>query len=289
MSDIDLLTPVEIEQAEHGYMDGYLEEQTLTIRALIKDNFDVVVVLDGREGGGKTTMAGQLCKEIDPTFDLSRIVFDAEEFFKLANTLQPGQALLMDESMNVLFSRAAMSGTNISMVRLLAMCRAKRLFICLVIPSFFEMDKYAAMHRSNALIHIYTTPKKSGARGVERGYFRWYDYNAKLKLYMDGKKGMDYGVAKATFFGRFDKTWVVDEEAYNEKKLAALKHMEEMANKKSMTNKRVELWKNKLKQVFGLYRDDMQMPSQEFLEYLRGRGVHLEKSEVVGEIDGTRD
>jgi len=106
-----------------------------TIRALIKDKFDVVLILDGREGGGKTTFGCQLCKLIDPTFDLDRVVFDAEEFYKCANTLPPGSALLMDESMNVLFSRAAMSSTNIGMVRMLAMCRAKRLFIVLIIPT----------------------------------------------------------------------------------------------------------------------------------------------------------
>jgi pantothenate kinase-related protein Tda10 len=55
-----------------------LEEKV--IPALEKQDKDYVLAVDGKEGGGKSTLAFQIGKFVDPSLDLSRIVFSADEF-----------------------------------------------------------------------------------------------------------------------------------------------------------------------------------------------------------------
>jgi hypothetical protein len=217
-----LSTEVAITDNDSLITDGYIGKQIKTIQHMIKDNFDVVIIIDGKEGCGKTYFGMQLCKMVDPSFNLDRVVFSSEEFADVVNKCSPGQAVLMDESMNSFFSRQAMSGTNIGGVKLLAMCRFRRLFLVLILPSFFELDRYPALHRSSALVHIYAMPKDEGKEGLTRGFFRWYDRKAKKRLYLLGKKGMEYQVSKPTFYGRFANKTVMDMNLYNEKKFKAL-------------------------------------------------------------------
>ena len=258
------------------YLDGYLEKEVGTIQRRLKRKWDCVGIFDGREGGGKTTLAFQVCKAIDPTFNIKRVCFSEKQFYEQIINATSGMAICLDEAMNVFFSRASMSRTNISMVRVLAECRKRNLFLALVMPSYFEMDRYPALHRASFLCHIYAMPTAKG--DMARGYFRWYDRKAKKKLYLLGKKFMSYGVSKPTFYGRFVKKFVVNEKEYEAKKDKALMDMQ-----REVVGKREKFWKDKCKKLYLELRKCKGMTMEKFIKYLKGIGISCNKHDLVEE------
>jgi hypothetical protein len=197
------------------YMDGFLLMACQQIRRLVLKDFDVVLIITGQERGGKSTIAQQIAKAVDPTFNISRIVFTPREFHLAAVSASPGQAIIFDEALTGFFSRATMSNVNVELVRMMAEVGQRRLFVILCLPSFWTLDSYMAIHRSRALIQIYT-------RGTERGFFRFYDRMRKKDLYIFGKQRQEYNVTHPNFFGTFPSYYVVDEMEYRNKKRESL-------------------------------------------------------------------
>lgn len=176
----------------------------------------MVFIVDGAEGSGKSVMAQQCAYFCDPTLDIDRIVFTPYAFRKAIINSKPYQAVVYDEAYTGLSSRATMSMINRTLVSMLAEIRQKNLFVFVVMPTFFDLDKYVALWRSRALIHVYT------GLNFKRGYFGFFNIDRKKSLYIHGKKFYSYGVTKANFIGRFPKPYVVDGEAYKKKKRESL-------------------------------------------------------------------
>ena len=197
------------------YMDGWLNSNLNLAQDLLKKDFDIVFIIDGMERSGKSVFAMQLAYYLDPTLTLDRVCFTAEEFKRAVRKAKHGQAVILDEAMTALFSRASMSKTNINVVRLLAECGQKNLIIVIVLPSFFVLDMYAAVHRSRCLLHTYTMKRKGK---IMRGFFRFYNMQRKKMLYLTGKKFYNYAGAKSNFMGRFVNHYVLDEKEYRAKK-----------------------------------------------------------------------
>jgi hypothetical protein len=109
-----------------------------------------------------------------------------------------------------------MSDINKTLVSMLAEIRQRNLYVFIVMPTFFDLDRYAAIWRSRGLIHVYTD------KGYGRGYFAYYNAERKKNLYILGKKFYDYRKPKPNFRGRFTNYYVVDEEEYRKRKLKAL-------------------------------------------------------------------
>lgn len=202
---------------EDVYMDGYLKKNLELAKKAMSKDYDMVICVDGAERSGKSVIAQQIGIYLDPTLTIDRITFTADDFKNKIREAKNFQCVILDEAMQALFSRASMSKTNINVVRLLAECGQKNLIIILVLPSFFALDMYAAVHRSRCLIHVYT-------HGLQRGYFKFYGNKNKKILYLGGKKFYHYGAGKPNFKGRFTNTYVVDETEYRKKKADSLKH-----------------------------------------------------------------
>lgn len=198
------------------YIDGFLKENLDTAKKVIKKDWDMVFVYDGAEGSGKSTMAAQDAYYCDPTLDLERITFTPYEFRKAIISAKPYQAVVYDEAYTGLSSRATMSMINRTLISMLAEIRQKNLFVFVVMPTFFDLDKYVALWRSRALIHVYT------GKGFERGYFSFYNVDLKKDLYINGKKYYSYSKPKPNFIGRFTSFFPLDEKEYRKKKKSAL-------------------------------------------------------------------
>lgn len=199
-----------------GDMDGYLEKNLSAAKKVISKDWDMVFVVDGYEGCGKSVLTQQVAKFCDPTINIDRIVFTPEEFKAAINKANKYEAIIFDEAYGGMSSRSAMSEVNKSLMSMLAEIRQKNLFVFLVLPCFFELDKYAAIWRSRALIHVYT------GKEFQRGLFSFYGNDRKKALYMYGKKFYSYNHTKPNFHGKFPKGYVVNEEEYRKKKLQAL-------------------------------------------------------------------
>lgn len=210
---------------EH-YMDGYMKNALDTAKKEIKKDWDMIFLYDGNEGSGKSAKALQDAFYCDPTLDITRVVFTPNEFRKAIMEADKFQAVVYDEAYTGLSSRATMSLINRTLIKMLAEIRQKNLFIFVVMPTFFDLDKYVALWRSRALVHVYCR------NGFERGYFSFYNSDKKKNLYILGKKFYSYSKVKPNFIGRFTKGYILDEEEYRKKKKESLVEREKTTEEK---------------------------------------------------------
>ncbi len=208
------------------YMDERLKYNidTRIIPALSKNDKDYIIAIDGSEGSGKSTLAFQIGKHVDETLDLSRVVFSAEDFRQAIFKAKKGQCIIYDEAFTGLSSRAALSGINRALVGLMMQMRQKNLCIILVLPTFFLLDKYAALFRTRILIHVYEN------KGI-RGYFRIYSRKLKKLLFLYGRKDYSYPrnirtKFKGRFYGVFALGDKEEDEKYRKQKAKALEDTE---------------------------------------------------------------
>ena len=250
------------------------------VPSLMKKDKDCFICIDGKEGSGKSTLALQIGKYVDPTLDLSRVVFDGEGFRQAVFKAKKGQVVIFDEAFTGLSSRAALSGVNKTLVSLMMQMRQKNLMVIMVLPTFFMLDKYAAVFRAKALIHVYEN------KGI-RGYFRFYNSKLKKLLYLKGKKDYSYSSKyvrtrfKGRFYGKFALGDEIEEEKYRIKKEKAL----EATEKDPMTSKQIK-YRNQRDITIYLLRKTSKMTYRELAEYLQDYDFDISYQQI-GKICST--
>ncbi len=172
---------------------------------------------------GKSTLGLQICKYIDNSFNLDKVVFTPEEFRTAIQKAKSGQAVMFDEAFTGFSSRAALSGVNKTLISLMMQIRQKNLFIVIVLPTIFLLDKYISIFRTRFLIHAYTNKGR-------RGYFRVYSKKNKRALIMHkDSRTYSYGI-RSKHKGRFYNVFALgdkdEEKRYRDKKLKALEAAE---------------------------------------------------------------
>ena len=189
-----------------------------------KVNRDRVIIVDGTEGVGKSLWTIQQAAALDkdmfstPKNFISRIAFSPEEFFDIVRKTKNG-VVIFDEAFRGFSSRSALSKVNKKLVSVLMEMRQNNNIVFIVLPSFFLLDLYPAMLRSNSLFNIYFDPK-SGKRA-----WRGFNKRDKNAIYQKGaKKSWTYTINtmfKGNFYSKFPGG---DEykEAYEKKKSQAL-------------------------------------------------------------------
>lgn len=187
-------------------------------KQVLEKDRDWLGVVDGDEGSGKSVLAMQLCKDLDPSFDIDRIVYTADDFINIIKRARKGWAILLDEGYAAANARASLSEVNRSLVALSTEMRQKNLFIIICIPSFFDLDKHFAIHRSRALFHVYFD-----ADG-DRGQFIIFPKGAKKLLYLNGKKTYSYRTPHSPYPPmKFSNLYIIDEMEYRARKANAFK------------------------------------------------------------------
>lgn len=185
-------------------------------RVLTKDR-DWVMVIDGEEGVGKSVLAQQLAKYLDPNFNINNITFNSDEFLKIIKDpkTKKGTAIILDEAFSSASSRSSLSEVNRAMIGVATEMRQKNLFIILCIPSFFDLDRYFALWRCRALFHVYFSQEE------DRRYVIFSKEQKKM-LYLLGKKTYSYNKPQSNFPPfKFANFYTIDEEDYRRKKSQA--------------------------------------------------------------------
>lgn len=175
---------------------------------------DYVLIVDGYEGSGKSTFAQQIGKYVDPTLPLERICMTASEFKEQITKADKGQCVIYDEAVTGMAAGDSITRVGKLLKSQMMQMRQKNLFVIVIIPTIFEMGKYAVLSRARCLYHIYENKGRMGY---------WVGYNKKdlRLLYIMGKKTYSYKI-KSRFIGRFYGKYVVNEQDYRLKKKEAL-------------------------------------------------------------------
>lgn len=205
------MVQVNINGVDRTY-DGYLKKNLdINIQAVEK-KWDGVFYIGGYEGDGKSEFAAQMALYFDNTYCLDRCVFTPQQFLDAVDNAEPKQAIVYDEAQDAFEStnRDVMSrAIKSKMTRI----RKKQLFIIIVAPDFWRINKYMFIHRSRAFIRVY-------ADGLTRGYFEYYNRTKKHELMIRGRKNEQLCVPP-NFRAKFSHWFPLDEGAYDAKKEAA--------------------------------------------------------------------
>ena len=174
------------------------------------------MVIDGRSGMGKTTLANQIAMTLDKNYGLHKIFYTPETFLEALKTAKKGDCLMFDEAM-LISSRSALSSINKMIVQAMSMIRSKKIYIIFCVNSIFDLDKNLAISRADILFHVYG--KSLIDRGHALAFFKGQDgKNRILELYLNGKKYYSYKTPPANFRAKFVKEFVVDEVLYEKNK-----------------------------------------------------------------------
>ena len=252
------------------YMDGYLQANLDHVKHQVtKKDYDGFIIITGREGFGKSTLAIQIGNYLDPNFSINNVVFTAQQFQEATESAKRFSCIVFDETMGYLGSRGATSKFNRMLIKIMSEMRSKNLFIILCIPNFFELDKYPAIHRSTGLIHV-----------RKRAHFGSYDYRKKKDLYLKGKKFYEYNVSP-NFTGVFGKHFPIDKVAYEHKKQDAINHYQK-------TEIKDKVYKNQRNLMINLVLRENYMSREELSNLLGISQQYL--GQIAKEIeDGVKD
>jgi len=203
------------------YIDNKLKrnlDKKVKDRLKHKDE-DYVIVVDGQERAGKSTFAMQIGKYVDPTLNVNRICFTPDEFKEAIGNAKKGQCVIFDEAYRGLSSRGALSAVNKLLVSMMMEMGQKNLFVIIVLPTFYLLDKYVAIWRARGLFHVFESRRI-------KGYWRYYNKRKKKMLFNNPKfKSLyTYSAKFSSFRGRFYGKYPIDEKKYRAKKLRSLKN-----------------------------------------------------------------
>jgi len=192
---------------------------------LEKKDKDFVMLVDGKEGAGKSTLAVQMAKYVDNSFCVDRCCMTSEQFKEAIYKAKKGQAVIYDEAFTGLSSKGALSEINRMLVSLMMQMRQKNLLVIIVLPTFFMLEKYVALFRGRVLIHIW---EKN-----DRRYFGVFNNQKQKVLFAIGKKYLSYKGVRTRFSGRFYGKFPINDPEYRKKKSVALEESEKGLEKKT--------------------------------------------------------
>ena len=204
------------------YLSNYTDSLLGGYKHSIEDlNTSVVIIVDGRSGDGKSTLAFQFARALDKNFGLHKVHFVPRTFLKGDSTkiglnhCKKGDCIVFDESM-IVNSRNSMSQVNKAIMIAMSMIRSKRVYVIFCVNSIFDLDKNLALHRCDCLFHVYT---KNGVRGRYMAFYQAVDGRNRIKdLYILGKKYYNYTRPAANFHDRFQKEFIIDNQVYEKQK-----------------------------------------------------------------------
>lgn len=225
------------------FIDPFLKQRLdIILKKRIKKKFDYVLLVDGYEGNGKSTLADSISYYLDNSFSLDNVVFTPEQFMQAADTLPPESVILWDEATLGALNTDFMSRMQKTIIKVLTTKRSKRFKIIILVGDIWLLNRWIAQRRSHHLIHVYSF------KGYVRGYYKFYNFDSKNYLYDVGRESRRWDVTNPDFLGRFQKdiakenNLFYDNEEYEKKKNAAIS---ELINSTGSN----DLWKERTKEL----------------------------------------
>lgn len=210
---------IQVQKGEEGiYYDSFLLRRLYNIKYLQKKGWDVVFIITGREGSGKSTLSFEIGQFIsDMSLTLDNIASGTTDAINKLNNLPDGSVLIVDEAELLFSSRETMSSEQRQLTKILMIIRQKKMCLILVSPVFFDLSKYVAVERARFLIRVYTD------KNLNRGRYQYWGEKKKRTLYELGKKNYgNYSKPKPDFYGRFYEYKLPFDDEYQKTKMKSL-------------------------------------------------------------------
>ena len=205
------------------YIDDRIKTQldSKIIPELKRKDMDAVFIVDGKERIGKSVFAMSIGSYVascfKSKFDLSNICLNPLEFRDKIQKASKNETVIYDEAHRGMGSAGALTEINKILKDLMMEMGQKNLFVVVVLPTFFLLDRYIVLFRARGLFHIYTNKR-------QRGYWVFYNERNKKRLFLKGKKEFNYNcITFPSLRGRFMNGYPVSEEEYRKKKSKSFK------------------------------------------------------------------
>jgi len=209
------------QKTDGRYINGLLYENLeLLAKKIVNDMTFMGVCFSStlEVGTGKSvlmTQMGEAWTEIvnrlhgtNLTFTQKNLVFRPKDLIERAFEVPKYSFLLVDEWEDAHY----WSELGITIRQFFRKCRQLNLFIMIIIPNFFQLPINFALGRS-----IFAIDVKFG-ENFDRGYFDFYSFRRKRKLFIKGRKEHNYHVVKESFKGHFLDGYGIPTKEYKDAK-----------------------------------------------------------------------
>lgn len=265
-------------KGKSAYIDDRLKRELddYIISDLKKEDTDYVFCIDGRERSGKSKFADIICgyiaSRMNSDYSHENFCLSPQQFRDGIIKADKNGIVVYDEAHKGMGSRRSLSEINNILVDLMMEMGQKNLFVVLVLPTFFMLDKYAAIHRTNGLFHVYKSSERDQKTGKRARFWVFFNEINKIELYIKGRQYLNYNIVPwPDFRGRFYDQWIIDKDKYKEKKKSSFKQHGKRETK-------AEKWlEQRNRAVYALYKKlDIGSPTLSII--LKDFGIRLSQA-----------
>lgn len=215
------------------HMDNTLHRELKKMKDQVLIHNDMgVILLDGRPGSGKSTLAAQIaCFLTEGKFNIDYECFNQKQTFNVMKKMVAGDCCIIDESFDVINKRTAQTSANMLTINMLQQMRSRKVFILILLPSFYDLDKNVSLWLASALLHCYRSPEPLG----KRGQYVAYNIEGIQRLWLYGRQSYSYSlkITQPNFRARFPKHFPIDPIKYEQKKRKSLTEKPKEATEES--------------------------------------------------------
>lgn len=201
-------------------IDRFLIKKLDNVKHIIKRNWDCVILIDGMERSGKSTLGFTIGWYLsEGKITLNNVASDTDDAIRKCTELPDGSILILDEGSLIFSSKDTMRKEQKQLIKILNVIGQKNMVFIIILPSFFDLNKFVAVSRSRMLLHVYANKQ------MQRGRYCYFGEKKKKILYEYGKKHFNsYRYPKANFVGAFYDFFPFDNlEEYKNLKKVSLK------------------------------------------------------------------
>jgi len=197
-------------------LNELLRQRLDRVSNLVKDKWDAMFIIDGRERSGKSNLACACAWYLTKgQMTVDNFASGLQDCAKKIAKIPNGSVLILDEGSTMFGSKDSTGKAQKQLIKILDVVGQKNLIFIVCLPCFFDLNKTIAIRRSLFLIHI--APKVLKDRW-KREPFYYFDEKGKSILYREGKKRNDsykfpypsfdgkYYVFKPPFWDEYERT-----------------------------------------------------------------------------------
>lgn len=180
-----------LNKTEKLNLDIGLEAMTTSVQ-------DMVIVIDGSEGSGKSKKARQIghycASYLGSKFDRDGIGNIHNEIDKYVDSCLSGGVFavnILDEGRKALNRKRSMAKATVKFTNFMSECRELRQVHIILLPAYHDLDSYIALWRMNILFHLIkhfkADEKSKSGYSLELGHFKLFANDEYTKFFYNIK------------------------------------------------------------------------------------------------------